>query len=118
MSRLQNTQGRRRSAGLFAVALAAGLGGCAFESPQVGGFGKAKTVIAPPSSGLDDPSEATACGAENYMGLVGRDWDGTVKLPPRARLIHHGDYVTQDYVPERLNIDLDEKGRVKRVWCG
>jgi len=36
----------------------------------------------------------------------------------RVRWIQPGDAVTMDYIPERLNVHLDERGIIQRFACG
>jgi hypothetical protein len=36
----------------------------------------------------------------------------------RARIIKPGDAVTQDIDPQRLNIEVDDTGRIRRLRCG
>jgi hypothetical protein len=65
------------------------------------------------------------CDAGKAQGLVGQA--GTQEIGARAlqlsgarsiRWIRPGDVVTMDYREDRLNIELDERGRVKAVRCG
>ncbi len=69
----------------------------------------------------DIPSAATdTCGAEFLQHLVGlrkSDLDDKV-LPGRARLLEAGDQPVAGYVPEQINIGIDHRGRVDRVFCG
>lgn len=62
----------------------------------------------------------SACDAERWQSLIGRDEAGFAdeNLPDARRVIRHGSLVTQDFVPERLNIYLGPDGRVFRVTCG
>ncbi len=61
-----------------------------------------------------------ACGAAGMQGLVGqgREVLAAMALPAGTRVIEPGMAVTEDYSVSRLNIDLDEDGRISRVWCG
>ncbi len=36
----------------------------------------------------------------------------------RARVYTKGDMLTQDFVPERVNIELSEAGEILRIWRG
>jgi len=79
--------------------------------PTRGGGDTSRTGGEPPS----------ACEAEMWMGLIGLDEDQVLaekNLPAQMRIIHWGDMVTQDYIPSRLNIRLDQNGDVYRVTCG
>ena len=59
------------------------------------------------------------CGAEDLQDLIGQD--ATVleemTLGRAVRVVHPGMVFTADYSPERLNIAIDEKGIITRVWC-
>lgn len=60
-----------------------------------------------------------ACGAGGYQSLVGQPL-AAVTMPAslKSRVIQPGDLVTQDYVEDRLNIELDGQGTITRVFCG
>jgi hypothetical protein len=65
-------------------------------------------------------SEDSACMAERWQHLIGatRAQVEAEALPANVRLIEWGAMVTQDYVPARMNVHLDQNGRVYRVICG
>lgn len=69
-------------------------------------------------SGAGEP--ASACEAEQWQRLLGQEGDAieTGALPDEYRIIPFGAMITQEYLPERLNIYLDQDGRVYRVICG
>lgn len=73
----------------------------------------------PVQSGEGGPRPADTCGADDYAGLVGTPI-AAVTLPAElgARVIGPGDVVTTDFVPERLNIEVDEDGVVTGLRCG
>jgi hypothetical protein len=64
--------------------------------------------------------EPMACGADGMQDLVGQDKAvfAAMTLPTGTRIIEPGMAITEDYSPSRLNIDLDDNGRITRVWCG
>ena len=66
------------------------------------------------------PPPDAACDAASYDHLVGRSRDvlAAMTFPEPMRVYTRGDMITQDYVPERLNVVLDERGTIVRVWCG
>jgi hypothetical protein len=68
---------------------------------------------------VGDPG-VDACGAAGMQDLVGRDDSvlAAMTLPQGTRVIHPGTPVTEDYRAERLNIDVDQSGRITGVWCG
>ena len=39
-------------------------------------------------------------------------------LPERTRIIPPGTAVTMDYIPDRLNLEVDDQGLITRVYCG
>jgi hypothetical protein len=61
-----------------------------------------------------------ACGASGMQDLVGKGKDvlAAMTFPQGTRVIEPGMAITEDYRTERLNIDLNEAGRIVRVWCG
>lgn len=71
--------------------------------------------------GLDE----NGCKAEAAQGLVGRDGsEAVVKQAMTAsgaktvRVIPHDGMVTMDYRGDRLNIQLDEQGKIVSITCG
>lgn len=64
--------------------------------------------------------EENACGAAGMQDLVGQEDDvlAAMTLPQGTRFIYPGTPVTEDYSPARLNIDIDQSGRITGVWCG
>lgn len=72
---------------------------------------------APPPPPLD--GDADACGAAALQDRIGLGRTAlTDPLPPGTRIIPPGTAVTQDFRPDRLNIDVDAGGRITRIWCG
>jgi hypothetical protein len=69
-------------------------------------------------SGAGEP--ASACQAERYQNLIGTAQAEIDRrsLPEPSRVVEWGAMVTQDYQPNRLNVHLDQGGRVYRVICG
>lgn len=68
---------------------------------------------------------STACPAPALRPLLGRMVDDDVRdevnalaAPSRRRWIPAGSAVTQDWVPERVNLDVAADGRIVRIWCG
>jgi hypothetical protein len=61
-----------------------------------------------------------ACGAPGLQGLIGQDRRvlASMTFPTPTRVIEPGMAVTMDYNPARLNIELDDAGRIIRVTCG
>jgi hypothetical protein len=63
---------------------------------------------------------ASGCESERWQHLIGMakaDVEGE-DLPEGARVIDWGDVYTQEYLPGRMNVHLDQNGRAFRVICG
>lgn len=65
------------------------------------------------------------CGADGLQHIVGAPLTEVLLADIRARLgskplriIRPGEMVTMDFSADRLNIDVDNVGRVQRVRCG
>jgi hypothetical protein len=62
----------------------------------------------------------SGCQAERWQNLIGMtsaEAQGQ-DLPGGARVLEWGSIVTQEYLPTRMNVHLDQGGRVFRVICG
>lgn len=60
-----------------------------------------------------------ACGADEMQKLVGQNIgaiEGT--FPEIARILPPNSVMTQDFRPDRVNVNLDEAGVIVRIWCG
>jgi hypothetical protein len=81
---------------------------------------------APPDDvGLPVSDETHRCNAglvQNLVGLPADEELGERALQQsgadRLRWIRPGDAVTMDFNPRRLNIEIDDDGRVARIHCG
>ena len=60
-----------------------------------------------------------SCDTELHQNLIGKNI-GEVTLPPQIvkRVMQDGDPATMDFNPERLNIIVDDKGWIEKVYCG
>ena len=60
-----------------------------------------------------------SCDQEQYQNVIGRNI-GEVAFAPTVnkRVITEGDAVTMDHNPQRLNVLVDDKGWIKRIYCG
>ena len=97
---------------------------CAAEAPPPAAAPDAPRVPPAPPAPSGPPPERivteTPCGAEDYAaGLFGANI-AAVTLPADLdhRVIYPDQVVTQDHVPTRLNIHVDEAGTVLRFSCG
>ena len=70
---------------------------------------------APPAK----PAAPDLCGAAGLQGLIGQPGDVVARmtLPKGTRVIAADSAITTDLRRERLNIELDAKGRVQSVAC-
>jgi hypothetical protein len=63
------------------------------------------------------PSTCEAAAHASLVGKAEREIDRS-SLPSAFRIVCHDCQVTQDYAPNRLNIQLDKDNRVASVRCG
>ena len=83
------------------------------------------TQAAPPSEGTEPKPAADECGAGKLGSYLNQpaasDTLGKIRQTighDRIRAINPGDAVTMDFRPDRLNIEIGEDGRIKRLRCG
>lgn len=62
--------------------------------------------------------QADACDAVAYQNLVGQDRVVALALPDPKRIYRLGDPVTLDFLPNRLNVKLDETDVIVAIDCG
>jgi len=76
----------------------------------------------PPAPGGAASGACNASAAESGLGQAYTDALGAelqVKAGAKVlRVVRHGQAVTMDFRDDRLNVELDAGGRVKRVSCG
>jgi hypothetical protein len=75
--------------------------------------------VAPADPVPPDPSP-DACGASSLQDVVGKDESilaATTFVAP-MRVLRPGMAVTMDFSPERLNVEVDARGKIVRVFCG
>ena len=91
---------------------------------QQKGCGKLKPLIfaalAIVMSGCLSELEADGCGAAELQYLLGQNGTvlETMRFSEPMRLLHFGQAMTMDFNPGRLNIQLDQKRIIARIWCG
>lgn len=93
-------------------AVAALLAGCA-SAPS------APAVTDAPDAAIPSSANDT-CGASMYAELIGKPIDGK-GVPGESRLNRHirpGTQVTMDYIAQRMNIEADGAGTIKKINCG
>jgi hypothetical protein len=83
------------------------------------------TQPAPPSEGTEPKPAADECGAGKLGSYINRPAAGDTMARirqtighDRIRTINPGDAVTMDFRPDRLNAEIGEDGRIKRLRCG
>ena len=76
-------------------------------------------------SGGDSPmssggSTSGECAAAQFQNLVGTSADSVNRssLPTGTRVLRPTTPMTPDYRPDRMNVYIDESGRVEKVVCG
>ena len=79
----------------------------------------AATVLACLALAACAEEEPVPCPAPDYESLVGTNI-AAVTLPAdlETRIYEEGSALTQDFRPERMNIETDSAGRILRLWCG
>ena len=68
---------------------------------------------------VESPTE-DACGASDFQHLVGQSALAAegLTVPGPVRVFRTGQPITMDYRAERLNVEVDGRGRIIRVFCG
>lgn len=69
-------------------------------------------------TGSVPPSGGDACNASAHVGVIGQDAAAALALPEPKRIYRTDEAVTQDFMPERLNVILDETDTIIAVSCG
>ncbi|WP_256202363.1 I78 family peptidase inhibitor, partial [Stenotrophomonas pictorum] len=71
------------------------------------------------------PPPVGSCDASQVQGLVGQTWSEAMQAQAKddagaseVRVLKPNQPVTMEFIGERLNIELDEKGLVSGVRCG
>lgn len=83
-----------------------------------------QAAVADAQAGTEPPPVGN-CDATQVQGLVGQAYTDETGEQARddaaaqqLRVLRPGDMTTMDFVGERLNIELDEKGNISGVRCG
>ena len=68
---------------------------------------------------VPEPAE-DSCDARPHGGRIGEPAAALEKvlILGRVRVIRPDTPVTMDFVPERINFDLDGADVIRRIWCG
>ncbi|MFT0851747.1 I78 family peptidase inhibitor [Achromobacter sp. F4_2707] len=77
-------------------------------------------LVAACQSPMPFEAESDRCGSLNYLSMVGLQADAiqNSSFPAGTRIIRPGMAVTQDHRADRLNVHINEKGRIERINCG
>lgn len=95
------------------MAVLAVLGACGGPVPDVG-----EVPVDAPDSAADTEGLAF-CGADKVQDLLGQPVSGhRDSFAEDTRIIPLNGLITQDYRPNRMNVDLDAAGAITRIWCG
>ncbi|NIY79161.1 hypothetical protein HCZ23_06720 [Celeribacter sp. HF31] len=77
-----------------------------------------------PAAGERDPAlpkpSDLSCAIDMVTPLIGEMPTAleAIDIPDPVRVIRPGMAITEDYRPDRTNIDIGRDGRIARVWCG
>ncbi|WP_460272733.1 I78 family peptidase inhibitor [Celeribacter sp. ULVN23_4] len=65
-------------------------------------------------------SDEARCAIESITPLIGESQSALegLDIPEPFRIVLPGMALTMDHNPKRTNIDIDDAGQIKRVWCG
>ena len=118
----------RRPAALIATAaLLLALSACTKPAPEeqdeaLNQSQQAAQAAAAPAEATPPPS---TCDASQVQGLVGQTYTEAMQAQAKedagasdVRVLKPNQPVTMEFIGERLNIELDEKGAVSGVRCG
>lgn len=118
----------RRCATLLGASLLLAVSACAPARQATPAPAPATASTAAPSPTSPMPADDGAraqCSADATTRFVGRMLDATIERDARAaagartvRVIRPGMAVTMDYREDRLNIEVDDAGRIERLHCG
>ncbi len=58
------------------------------------------------------------CGAAVYAELLSQPREAAASVPDPKRVVGPGDIVTSDYIPNRVNIGVNDAGIITEIGCG
>ena len=118
---------RALSSGLLSLGVALLLAGCQTVSPQGPGSSKPAPPPAPPSEpiGKTTAPPGNLCNAPPAQWAVGKMPTTSVTENARvragarmARVLRPGQMVTKEFDRQRLNLELDDSGKIIAARCG
>lgn len=71
-------------------------------------------LIATPVLAQDEDT----CNAESHQIMIGQHRDALPDLPDGTRILTPNSRRTMEWLPERMNVELDEDEMVVQVTCG
>lgn len=74
-------------------------------------------VTPPADSGLETRAPDT-CNAASYAELLNQPREAASVVPEPKRVVAPTDIVTSDYIPNRVNIGVNEAGIITELGCG
>ena len=89
------------------------LAGCSM--PPLGR--SAPPIISPEPLAL---AAVQGCGRDQLIHLVGQPFTALAayRLPGHLRVLHPGQGITRDVMPDRLNAQVTASGAIHRLFCG
>ncbi len=119
---------RRPAAALFATALMLALAACTGPAPeeQEQALDQAQQAANEATANADPtPPPPARCDASQVQGLVGQTYSDAMQSQAKddadaseVRVIKPNQPVTLEFIGERLNIEIDDKGVITGVRCG
>lgn len=80
-----------------------------------------ETVDTPRADGEDlmGPTGEVTCPADGYQGFVGKNIAAVIYPSDlKVRVLQPDTVVTMEYVPDRMNIHVDDDGVITKIICG
>ncbi len=89
------------------------------DNPPPGAAQPGDLTARPGNGGLVE-REPDLCKAADFQQVVGQPGTivATLGITRPLRVIKHGDIITQEYNPARINFWLGPSGRIQRITCG
>ncbi len=77
------------------------------------------TTTATSTTTPEQSAVASACLSEEQKAVVGQPFaQSRPVLPADVRIIPPNSLYTQEYKPQRVNVNVTEDYTITRVWCG
>ncbi|MEH6520781.1 I78 family peptidase inhibitor [Sulfitobacter sp.] len=76
------------------------------------------SAVIPYSGNAPAANAPDTCNAAAHQGLIGLDAASSLALPEPKRLVGPTDVVTTDFIPSRLNVQLDDIDNIIAITCG